>query len=361
MIVPGNHDNLSFAPERKMEDLKEYYINKKLETYFYNELSQLSNFYIFADRNRCFHKSKIIDVRTITIGCLNIKFNLINSAPFSLLGSDNGDKGMHYLPEREIEKLDWTGKEDYTISIIHHGQNGLMIKRKRLFMKNYILLLFLSYVASNVQILNPIMESLIKHMDAWDELDIDKKNVEYLTKPMKPIKTGIPDKKEKKKHEEEKTVIEKEIIEKRQKESDIESLYSYDENKVNSFGNKISKSINYLELVAKILPNFCHILNGKQKQDITNILYTYPNKLLYFMLKDIDLNCDKIMEEIMSQHPKTKKGLLITKDMLMKSLQNQSLAYILGILYLIIVSLNVEILDLKMWCEDEVLGMAFIC
>ena len=71
-------------------------------------------------------------------------------------------------------------------------------------MKNYILLLFLSYVASNVQILNPIMESLIKHMDAWDELDIDKKNVEYLTKPMKPIKTGIPDKKEKKKHEEEK-------------------------------------------------------------------------------------------------------------------------------------------------------------
>lgn len=193
------------------------------------------------------------------------------------------------------------------------------------------ILLFLSYVASNVQILNPIMESLIKHMDAWDELDIDKKNVEYLTKPMKPIKTGIPDKKEKKKHEEEKTVIEKEIIENRQKESDIESLYSYDENKVNSFGNKISKSINYLELVAKILPNFRHILNGKQKQDITNILYTYPNKLLYFMLKDIDLNCDKIMEEIMSQHPKTKKGLLITKDMLMKSLQNQSLAYILGI------------------------------
>ena len=101
--------------------------------------------------------------------------------------------------------------------------------------------------------------------------------------------------------------------------------------KVNSFGNKISKSINYLELVAKILPNFRHILNGEQKQAITNILYTYPNKLLYFMLKDIDVNCEKIMDEIMRKHPKTKRGLLITKDMLMKSLQNQSLAYILGI------------------------------
>lgn len=813
IVVPGNHDNLAVITDRKMEDLKGYYTDKNLELHFYDELSQLNNFYTFANRNRCYHKSKIIDVRTITIGHLNVKFNLINSAPFSLLGSDNGDKGMHYLPEREINKLDWTGKEDYTISVLHHGpewfsdktkevlyeklytnsdlifvghehysknedkvvngkhridistgialygtntehgfntiildtdvkqlkgykyiydgkiykpsktpillndkitfrgknkfshtekyENYLLAdideregekymdyfvfplleskdindelknysaptvekfiellrtkkiisieggtrtgktilakylcsylskdyipillteddfgtkdnnkivkyalenqygeyadydvfeqmdtmdkvlivdrydkisknrwsdffnakkegfghiilfcgidwninikekaieeltennifylkicpfyytKRKELIEKicnsnkeqkikdvgeivtrindeitnqikffqltpdfiyqyvtyylnfpyirtqndsnvfnkvfegnitfrvsrstkeenvseiltaldyvahkihfnklyplpnsdfekavneynidydnslkpklvydvaikanimreipdkfavafcdenllayfvashlnrkfnegngidelQYILnnicfgingdiLLFLSYITSNVQILNPIMESLINHMDLWDELDIDKKNIEYLTKPMKPMKSEIPDKEEKKKHEDEKAKMEKEMVEKRQQENDIESLYSYDEKKVNSFGNKISKSINYLELVAKILPNFRHILNGEQKQAITNILYTYPNKLLYFMLKDIDVNCEKIMDEIMRQHPKTKRGLLITKDMLMKSLQNQSLAYILGI------------------------------
>lgn len=168
-------------------------------------------------------------------------------------------------------------------------------------------------------------------MDAWDELDIDSKNVEYLTQPMKPVMTKIPDKGEKKKHEEEKTNMEKEIVEKRQQENDFESLYSYDEKKVNSFGNKINKSLNYLELVAKILPNFRHILNGEQKQAITNILYTYPNKLLFFMLKDIDNNCEKIIDEIMQKHPKTKRGILITKDMLMKSLQNQSIAYVLGI------------------------------
>lgn len=147
------------------------------------------------------------------------------------------------------------------------------------------ILLFLSYITSNVQILNPILESLISHMDSWDELDIDSKNVEYLTKPMKPIKTELPNKEEKKKHEEEKTNMEKEIVEKRQQENDIESLYSYDEKKVNSFGNKISKSINYLELVAKILPNFRHILNGEQKQAITNILYTYPNKTIVFYVE----------------------------------------------------------------------------
>lgn len=813
VVVPGNHDNLASKPERKSEELKGYYNEEKLDDYFYRDLRQLNNFYSFANRNRCYYKYKIIDVRTITVGNLNIKFNLINSAPFSLLGSDNGDKGMHYLPEKEVSKLDWLGKEDYTISVLHHGpewfndktkevlyeklyansdliivghehysknenkvvngkykvdistgialygtdtehgfnaiildtdakelkgykyiyngdiykpsktpilENNKIVfkgknrfhytkkyedylhadtdqregekymdyfvfplleskninddlkncnvptiekftellqtkkiisiegsngtgktilakylcsylsreyipifltendfgtknidkiikyalenqygedtdydafkqmeamdkilivdrydriskqkwndfiyakkeefghiilfcgidwninikekaieelteegifylkicpfyyaKRKELiekicnnnkeqnikgageivtrindeitnqikffqltpdfiyqyvtyylnfpyvktqndsnvfnkvfegniifriskntkeenvseiltaldyvahkihFSKSYPLsnsdfedavneynndydnslnpklvydvaikanilkeitdkfavafcdenllsyfvashlnrkfnegrgidelryildnicfgnngdiLLFLSYITSNVQILNPILESIIHHMDSWDELNIDNKNVKYLTMPMKPIKTALPDKEKKKKHEDEKTNIEKEIIEKRQQENDIESLYSYDEEKVNSFGNKISKSINYLELVAKILPNFRHILNGEQKRVVTNILYTYPNKLLYFMLKDIDVNCEKIIDEIMQKHPKTKRGLLITKDMLMKSLQNQSLAYILGI------------------------------
>ena len=770
MVVPGNHDNLALNPDRKMEELKSYYTDKKLESHFNDELCQLNHFYTFANRNKCYYKGKIIDVRTIKVGYLNIKFNLINSAPFSLLGSDNGDKGMHYLPDREISKLDWSGKEDYTISVLHHGpewfsdktkealyeklyvnsdlilvghehysknedkivngkhkvdistgialygtdtehgfnaiildtdakklkgykyiyngniykpskmpilQNDKIIfkgknrfrhtekyeeylltdidqregdkymdyfvfpllesknindelknysaptiekfiellrtkkiisiegsartgktilakylcsylskeyspillteddfgtkdnnkiiryalenqygedvdyddyeqmdaldkvlivdrydkisknrwndffyakkeefghiilfcgidwninikekaieeltedsifylkicpfyytKRKELIEKicsnnkeqkikdvgemvtrindeitnqikffqltpdfiyqyvtyylnfpyiktqndsnvfnkvfegnitfrisrstkeenvseiltaldyvahkihfsklyplpnndfedavneynsdydnslkpklvyevaikanilkeitdkfavafcdenllayfvashlnrkfnegrgsdelQYILnnicfgingdiLLFLSYITSNVQILNPIMESLINHMDSWDELDIDNKNVEYLTKPMKPIKTELPDKEKKQKHEEEKNNMEKEIVEERQQESDIESLYSYDEKKVNSFGNKISKSINYLELVVKILPNFRHILTGEQKQNITNILYTYPNKLLYFMLNNSD-------------------------------------------------------------------------
>lgn len=199
------------------------------------------------------------------------------------------------------------------------------------FAPNGDILLFLSYITSNVQILNPIMESIINHMSDWEELDIDQKNVDYLIKPMEPIKLKLPDSKDKEKHEEEKTKMEKEMVEKKQKENDIESLYSYDENKVNSFGNKISKSVNYLEIVAKILPNFRHILNGKQKKDIVTILYTYPNKLLYFMLKDIDVNCEKIIDEILSKNPKTKEGILITRGMLMKSLQNQSIAYILGI------------------------------
>jgi len=166
-------------------------------------------------------------------------------------------------------------------------------------------------------------------MKTWEDLSLDINNIGYLSKVNTDIKAPLPDEKDKQKSKEEKDKMEKGIVEKHRK--DAESLYSYDESKVNSFGNKISKSISYLELVAKILPNFRHMLTASQKQDIVNILYTYPNKLLYFMLKDIDENYNEIINDILESAPRTKKGLLVTKEMITNELHNQSLAYILAI------------------------------
>lgn len=191
------------------------------------------------------------------------------------------------------------------------------------------ILLFLSYITSNTKILNPIIQSIFAHMDEWTDLDIDANNIGYLSKITKSSTPKLPDHAEKEKIKEKKNEMEKEIVEEKQSQAD--SLYSYDASKVNSFSNKIAKSINFLDLVAKMLPNFRYILTGDEKALITQILYTYPNKLLYFMLKDIDANYDKIISDILKNKPKTRKGILITEDMLSKELQNQSMAYILSI------------------------------
>ncbi|MBD5470806.1 MAG: hypothetical protein HDR19_06785 [Lachnospiraceae bacterium] len=216
----------------------------------------------------------------------------------------NEDKG--------IEEL------EYILNHICFGINGDII-------------LFLSYITSNIKILNPIMSSIIKHMDEWEELNIDYNNIEFLTKPIEPIKVKTPEEIDKKKEEEKKTKMEKELVEEQQKRETIESLYSYDETKINDFGNKVNSAIGYLESVAKILPNFRHIMNGEQKRQVTAILYKYPNKLLYFILKDIDTSLERIIDEVLKGNPKTKRGLLITKDMLTKSMQNQSIGFILAI------------------------------
>lgn len=197
------------------------------------------------------------------------------------------------------------------------------------FPPNGDIILFLSYITSNIQILNPIIESLVAHMNEWDELSIDNDNIGYLSKINVDVRSQLPTSKDKEKIKEEKSTMEQEIVEKYKQ--DTESLYSYDESKINSFENKISKSIAYIELVAKILPSFRHILKSNQKQDVVDILYKYPNKLLYFMLKDIDANYDRIINDILESVPRTRKGKLITKGMITKELQNQSIAYILSI------------------------------
>jgi len=191
------------------------------------------------------------------------------------------------------------------------------------------ILLFLSYITSNTQILTPILQSIFEHMNNWTELDVDANNIEYLSKVHQNVVPKLPDNNKKRKLKEKKNEMEKEIV--TEKQSQADSLYSYDASKVNSFSNKITKSINYLDLVAKMLPNFRHILTGDEKKVITNILYTYPNKLLYFMLKDIDANYSRIIGDILKNKPKTRKGILITKEMVGRELQNQSMAYILSI------------------------------
>ena len=86
-IVPGNHDMVIKEPKRDVAILKEYYKDNKLDEHYYNELEQLSYFYKFANRNKCYCREKIIDSRRIQIDNLSFKINLINSAPFSILVS----------------------------------------------------------------------------------------------------------------------------------------------------------------------------------------------------------------------------------------------------------------------------------
>ena len=54
------------------------------------------------------------------------------------------------------------------------------------------IILFLSYITSNVKILYPIMESMIGLMDEWDEFSFEKSNIEFLSRRTVPyIKRSI--------------------------------------------------------------------------------------------------------------------------------------------------------------------------
>ena len=191
------------------------------------------------------------------------------------------------------------------------------------------IILFLSYIKSNTKLLMSLIKEIKKHMESWEDLDLDTNNIEYLSKAYLDFKLKIPTKEDKEQYRKRKNEIEKEI--KEQIDSEDEDIYDYDESKSDLFVNKMLTSMKYLDIISKILPTFRHILKKEEKQEVVSILYSYPNKLLYFILKNIDKNYNEIVKEILNANIKTKEGLLITEDIVCKALQNQSIGYILSI------------------------------
>lgn len=120
IIVPGNHDNNVKNVNRNRQELESYY-NKNTDERIIDDLVQLNNFYEFARKNQCYYQHKTIETKVVKFGKFVIKFNLINSAPFSLLGGINEDKGLHYIPNVEMIQLDRDFHENYTVTVMHHG------------------------------------------------------------------------------------------------------------------------------------------------------------------------------------------------------------------------------------------------
>lgn len=60
-------------------------------------------------------------------------------------------------------------------------------------------ILFLSYITNNTRILEPILKSISDHMKEWTELDIDKNNIEYLSKVSTATTPKLPKQRIKKK------------------------------------------------------------------------------------------------------------------------------------------------------------------
>lgn len=120
-VVPGNHDNLVVNEKRNFNDINHYYESKVYDVKFSEDLKELDNFFNFANKFECFNDNKIIDTKQISLDNINISVNLINTAPFSLLGGNNADKGLHYLPEKEIRKIEKEQSCNVDIAIMHHS------------------------------------------------------------------------------------------------------------------------------------------------------------------------------------------------------------------------------------------------
>lgn len=175
------------------------------------------------------------------------------------------------------------------------GNDELQILIKNIcFNINGDILLFLSYITSNLNILNVIRQAAEEHMQAWNEFDIDKKNIGFVFNTECPRNETLPtetERKEKERREEkyEKTASQNDVIER-------ENLYNYNKEDINTDDYKISQAMRFMELICKILPGFNHRLKTQEKEKIVKDIFEFPNKIIYKMLSPFDRDYDNFVK-----------------------------------------------------------------
>ena len=175
------------------------------------------------------------------------------------------------------------------------GELELLIKNI-CFNINGDILLFLSYITSNLNILTGIKKAAEDHMQKWNEFDIDEKNIGFIFDSECPISETLPTPAERKESETRAENYEK----KASKNDKIErkKLYAYNKEDIDTDDYKIGQALRFTELICKILPGFNHRLRAQEKANFVKDIFEFPNKIIYKVLSPIDAEFDKIVKTL---------------------------------------------------------------
>jgi len=132
LLVPGNHD-VSRYEEMTLQLLAKAKEGNAIHALALREKDRMEEFLDFSKKYNCFvgEDNFFCECKYLKIGGLNFRFNLVNSAIFSM---PEEEKGYHYIPSADLVKLEESDKDtDITILIIHHPFEWYMSENKKEF------------------------------------------------------------------------------------------------------------------------------------------------------------------------------------------------------------------------------------
>lgn len=163
------------------------------------------------------------------------------------------------------------------------------------FANNDEIILFVTYFTKNIRILDYVYNAAEDLMKDWEEFDIDDLNLNILKKA-KVIENKILN-----------NINRNEVGEYREKQELVKAneiqvennkMYDYENEDINSYSNKVIRALKYTELVSKIIPSFHAIIDAEVREVMAVSLFGYVNKLIFCILKPLDDNCEKIINDI---------------------------------------------------------------
>ena len=159
---------------------------------------------------------------------------------------------------------------------------------------NDTILLFLSYIRSNVQLIYYIIEEVESILKDNIELNFDINNIKII-KSYKKDEVKMPSIEEKKKIS--KIQEEHEII-KYSNTLEYKSIYDYHDKDVNKRENKYIRARKCIEIISKSLISLNSTLEAEEIDRIVDCMFKFSNKLLYSYLKPYDDKSEIIIDEL---------------------------------------------------------------
>lgn len=196
---------------------------------------------------------------------------------------------------------------------------------------NADIVLFISYILNNTRILTSISNYAGELLEPWDALSFSEKNISILHNvPLEQI--NPPSEEERKKYDDSKEKSEE--INYSEDTIEAKGLFDYDDGDIDRYQYRLVRAIKYTEMICKALPAFHNTLKISQKNELVDSVYLYPRKIVYALLRPLDMNikdlCGDILEYAKQNEKKKKDGSEYTETDIMKMFNDSARAVMLS-------------------------------
>lgn len=158
---------------------------------------------------------------------------------------------------------------------------------------NDTIIIFLSFIRSNTQIILRIAEQAQELLAEYQEWNFENQNIPFLHQA-----TNLPDKLPSAKERKEAHKQTEEIEKERHEVVKFRGIFDYDETDVKKSRFVILRAMKYAQLVGRALVDQFGALESEEVDKLTETLYSVPQKVIFAVLTPYQEHCEEIVQSL---------------------------------------------------------------
>ncbi len=160
---------------------------------------------------------------------------------------------------------------------------------------NANILLFVTYITDNLNIIRKIIQEAEKAVETWSEFDLRDIDIPFLVKSADEVVKPVTD-------EDQKREEQKKIEQERKDAQTIiaindASIFDGTDNEINLL-NELVRAISLMVIISRTLPSFEHMMKKPEKDQCVRLIYQMPQKIFEVWAKEVDTLTSELVREI---------------------------------------------------------------